>query len=70
MRRILPFRTAMELAKGRESSLVNITAFLTTKSATGDDEKNDDDEEEEEDGVHHDRKTKAKTTTAVAETSA
>lgn len=46
-RRILPLRTAIESAKGRDSSLVYITAFLTTKSAITDEE------DDVEDGIHH-----------------
>jgi len=34
-RRTLPLATAMDSANGRESSLVYITPFLKTKSATG-----------------------------------
>jgi hypothetical protein len=46
-KRTLPFLTAMESAKGRESSLVNMTAFLNFQSATGDGDKNDDGEEDD-----------------------
>ena len=40
---------AIESAKGRDSSLVYITAFLTTKSAVRDNE----DIEEDGVGIHH-----------------
>ena len=40
---------AIESAKGRDSSLVYITAFLTTKSAIRDDE----DSEEDGIGIHN-----------------
>lgn len=69
-RRILPFRTAMESAKGRDSSLVNITAFFTTKSATGAEDDGGGEHDEEEIGTHENLKTTAKTTTIAAEASA
>ena len=47
--RILPLRMAIESAKGRDLSLVYITAFLTTKSAVRDNE----DIEEDGVGIHH-----------------